>query len=260
MPNKYTTQIHNNTKKHTKPQITQTARFFILHWISKKSRQIGGPRYLIRAVIVRISSFLYCFFSPNKFLRPPEVDAFHFDLPCSRFFFFCLWWFPDLSTMVHSPLANADFKVNGRATELTIPGTFWEIADPVLSGALFGAFETHGIVSTRKAIAALTNVSNDVKYMVGQVEQSGVEVPDQRGQGSSSSSSEKWLSLHETGVKCSPCVFNTATVLVKKGIPVTPTDFFLQLCKTSCGPTISTWQRAGWTSERLRSSRVRSND
>merc|ERR1712137_360945 len=126
----------------------------------------------------------------------------------------------------------------------------WSRFDSQLQDALYGVHVQHKMISTRKALAALQSINNNVQRTFSRMVETEIPLKGQ------DSDSVRWSSEHTSffdEVQTSPCVENTCRRLAKMTEGVIDSEkFFLYLVDTSCGPTVTQWREDGYTSERIK--------
>ena len=119
-----------------------------------------------------------------------------------------------------------------------------------LQRCLLGAYQEHGIASTRKVIAAFRH--DPVICRVLEAMSEDTTVPGEE-QSSPLVSSEQARAVPPV-FKASPCVEKAASITLKtrqESEIVSIEDFFLALAHHSCGPTAVSWRRDGYAGERI---------
>ena len=124
----------------------------------------------------------------------------------------------------------------------------WSRFSPQLQDALYGAYSKHGVISTRKAFAALQGIDDRVASTFGKMTRTTIPL-----EGQSSEPNNNWREgiLFEN-ISCSPCVDNACRRLAHETESTITADLFFEfLVTTSCGPTIQQWRADGYSPESI---------
>eukprot|EP00566_Odontella_aurita_P023428 CAMPEP_0113559778 /NCGR_PEP_ID=MMETSP0015_2-20120614/19078_1 /TAXON_ID=2838 /ORGANISM="Odontella" /LENGTH=207 /DNA_ID=CAMNT_0000461437 /DNA_START=34 /DNA_END=657 /DNA_ORIENTATION=- /assembly_acc=CAM_ASM_000160 len=142
----------------------------------------------------------------------------------------------------------------GRKEEESPVLTLWPRLSVQLREALYGALCQHGIVSTRKAIAAIRGVDDDVRTFLSRLDEIA---PGAEAVPPSQNSSPRIVPSLESmpSFRCSSCVdaaaksFLSDNAEISGSCVVDSKSFFVRLVRESTGEFMRWWREAGLTDD-----------
>lgn len=145
--------------------------------------------------------------------------------------------------------------------DLFVPPEFMAVCTDELKRALLGAYRLHGLLSTRKAVAALRfnpRIAQALDSMndTERIPMNQNSVPIATSETELLSTLQRRILMREVKLLCSPCVYTACHTCLERfgsrdGALVDEETFLLVLIEQSKGPTAQRWKSDGYNPERF---------